>query len=79
MYISCDISLLPNPLLNAQQHQHTRTCNHVVYKFHYPFCLLVFGAIVVKMDNFHLFEEILNFLFFIRFANYNNIKILKIG
>ncbi len=25
-FISCDISLLPNPLLNAQQHQHTCTC-----------------------------------------------------
>jgi hypothetical protein len=27
MYIFCDVSLLPNPLQNAQQHQHTRTCN----------------------------------------------------
>jgi len=27
------------------------------------FCLLLFGGIVVKMDNFHLFEEVLNFLF----------------
>jgi hypothetical protein len=27
------------------------------------FCLLVFGGIVVKMDNFHLFEEVLKFLF----------------
>ncbi len=38
-YISCDISLLPITLQNAQQHQHTRTCkkrNHVVYRFHYP-------------------------------------------
>ncbi len=38
MYISCDVSLLPNPLQNAQ-HQHTRTCkkkNHVVCRFHYP-------------------------------------------
>ncbi len=26
MYIFCDISLLPNPLQNAQQHQQTRTC-----------------------------------------------------
>ncbi len=26
IYISCDVSLLPNPLQNAQQHQHTRTC-----------------------------------------------------
>jgi len=26
MYISCDVSLLPNSLQNAQQHQHTRTC-----------------------------------------------------
>ncbi len=26
-------------------------------------CLLGFGGIVVKMDNFHLFEEVLNFLF----------------
>jgi len=29
----CDVSLLSNPLQNAQQHQHTRTCkkkNHVV-------------------------------------------------
>jgi len=25
MYISCDVSLLPNPLQNAQ-HQHTHTC-----------------------------------------------------
>jgi len=34
MYISCDVSLLPNPTQNAQQHQHTHTCkkkNHVVY------------------------------------------------
>jgi hypothetical protein len=26
MYISCDVSLLPNPLQNAQQHQYTHTC-----------------------------------------------------
>jgi hypothetical protein len=26
MYISCDISLLLNPLQNAQQRQHTQTC-----------------------------------------------------
>jgi hypothetical protein len=39
MYISCDVSLLPNPLQNVQQHQHTRTCkkkNQIVYRFHYP-------------------------------------------
>ncbi|CAM6067644.1 unnamed protein product [Sphagnum tenellum] len=33
MYISCDVSLLPNLLQNAQEHQHTFTCkkkNHVV-------------------------------------------------
>jgi hypothetical protein len=39
MYISCDVSLLPNPLQNAQQHQHIGTCKkkkHVVYRFHYP-------------------------------------------
>jgi hypothetical protein len=39
MYIFCDVSLLPSPLQNAQQHQHTCTRkkkNHVVYKFHYP-------------------------------------------
>jgi len=27
------------------------------------FCLLMFGSIVVKMDNFHLFEKVLIFLF----------------
>jgi hypothetical protein len=27
------------------------------------FCLLVFGCIVVKMVNFHLFEKVLKFLF----------------
>jgi len=27
------------------------------------FCLLVFGGIVVKMVNFHLFEKVLKFLF----------------
>jgi hypothetical protein len=27
------------------------------------FCLLVFRCIVVKMDNFYLFEEVLKFLF----------------
>jgi hypothetical protein len=26
MYISCDVSLLPNPLQNAQPHQHMCTC-----------------------------------------------------
>jgi hypothetical protein len=26
MYISCDVSLLLNPLQNAQHHQHTHTC-----------------------------------------------------
>ncbi len=26
MYISCDVSLLPNPVQNAQQHQHTHMC-----------------------------------------------------
>jgi hypothetical protein len=38
MYISCDVSLLPNSLQNAQQHYHTFTCkkNHVVCRFHYP-------------------------------------------
>ncbi len=38
MYIPYDVSLLLNPLQNAQ-HQHTRTClkkYHVVYRFHYP-------------------------------------------
>ncbi len=25
------------------------------------FCLFVYGGIVVKMDNSHLFEEVLNF------------------
>jgi hypothetical protein len=37
-FISCDISLLLNPLLNAQQHQHTCTCKKkdVLCKFHYP-------------------------------------------
>ncbi len=37
MYISCDVSLLPNSLQNAQQHQRTHTCkkkNHVC-RFHY--------------------------------------------
>jgi hypothetical protein len=39
IYISCDVSLLPNPLKNAQQHQHTHKCkkkNHVVYRFYHP-------------------------------------------
>jgi len=27
------------------------------------FCLFMFGSIVVKMDNFHLFEKVFNFLF----------------
>jgi hypothetical protein len=27
------------------------------------FCLLVFRGIAVKMDNFHLFKEVINFLF----------------
>jgi len=39
MYISCETSLLPNPLQNSQKHQHTCTYkkkNHVVYKFRYP-------------------------------------------
>jgi hypothetical protein len=38
MYISCNVSLLPNPLQNAQQHQHTCTCKKkpYVYRFHYP-------------------------------------------
>jgi hypothetical protein len=43
MYISYDVSLLPNPLQNAQQHQHTHTCkkkNHVVCRFHYPWPLM---------------------------------------
>jgi hypothetical protein len=38
MYIFCDISLLPNPLQNAQQ-PNTRTCrkkNHVFCRNHYP-------------------------------------------
>jgi len=38
-YISCDVSLLPITLQNAQQYQHTQTCkekNHVVYKVHCP-------------------------------------------
>jgi hypothetical protein len=26
------------------------------------FCLLLFGSIIVKMDNFHLFEEVFKFL-----------------
>jgi hypothetical protein len=30
MYIFCNISLLPNPLQNAQQHQHTCTCTKVL-------------------------------------------------
>jgi len=38
MYISCDVSLLLNPLQNAQQYQYTCTCkrkNHVC-RLHYP-------------------------------------------
>jgi hypothetical protein len=38
MYISCDVSLLLNPLQNAE-HQHTYTCkkkNHGFCRFHYP-------------------------------------------
>jgi hypothetical protein len=38
IYISCDISLLPNASKNAQ-HQHICRCkkkNHVVCTFHYP-------------------------------------------
>jgi hypothetical protein len=27
------------------------------------FCLLMFGGIIVKMDNFHLFEKVLKILF----------------
>jgi len=27
------------------------------------FCLLMFGSIIVKMDNFHLFENVLKFWF----------------
>jgi hypothetical protein len=27
------------------------------------FCLLVYGSIVLKMDNSHLFEEVIIFLF----------------
>jgi hypothetical protein len=37
-YNSCDISILPITLQNAQQ-QHIRTCkekNHVIFIFHYP-------------------------------------------
>jgi len=33
MCISCDVSLLPNPLQNAQQHQHTRTCKQKTMLF----------------------------------------------
>jgi len=38
IYISCDVSLLLNPLQNAQQHQHTCTCKkkNNVCRFHYP-------------------------------------------
>ncbi len=42
MYISCDVSLLANPLQNAQ-HQHTNKCkkkHHVVCRFHYPLPLM---------------------------------------
>jgi len=39
MYISYDLSLLPNPLQNSQQHQHTHTCKKkpmlFIYIFHY--------------------------------------------
>ncbi len=27
------------------------------------FCLFVYGSIIMKMDHFHLFEMVLNFLF----------------
>ncbi len=34
-YISCDVSLLPNPLQNAE-HKHTcKKKNHVICRFHY--------------------------------------------
>jgi hypothetical protein len=39
MYIYYETSLLPNPLQNSQQHQHTCTYkkkNHVVHRFYYP-------------------------------------------
>jgi len=39
MYIYCGTSLLPNPLQNFQQHQHTckyKKKNHVVHRFCYP-------------------------------------------
>ncbi len=38
-YISCNVSLLPITLQNAQQHQHTSTYkkkSHVIGRFHYP-------------------------------------------
>jgi hypothetical protein len=38
-YISCNVSLLPITLQNAQQHQHTWTYkkkSHVICRFHYP-------------------------------------------
>jgi hypothetical protein len=37
IYVSCDGSLLPNPLQNAQQHQQMcayKKKNHVVYRFY---------------------------------------------
>jgi len=43
LYIFCDVSLLPNLLQNARQHQHTNTCKnktHVFGIFHYPLLLM---------------------------------------
>jgi hypothetical protein len=33
VYISCQVSLLPNLLQNAQQHQHTPTCKKTTMLF----------------------------------------------
>jgi hypothetical protein len=43
---------------------HEMIYHHFFLKFKNEiFFLLVFGVIIVKMDNFHLFQEVLNFLF----------------
>jgi len=37
------------------------------------FCLFMYGSIIVKMDNFHLFEEVPKFLFHVQVAMGNEI------
>jgi len=81
MYIFCDVSLLPNPLQNAQEHQHTCTCKKKTMLFvDLMLCIEKNYLLFVQFDVMHrkqLYFNTLIFLFLTRGVGTSKIFRLK--